>query len=222
MNDENQQTPPQPGPVPVPPQPQPEVVPQQQSQPPTSQPPVMQQQPVMQAPPTHSFSKKKLTVAIVAIVLLVAAAFGIGLVVSDGDDSVSTPSQADVAVINDRFSDAQSKGRDTVRKSDINSMYQKLEEYYNENGSYPNVGFSAALFPGIDSGAFTDPDDNFIVISVTGSQDAPPAPYTVSDKPEGAQYTYAAYQCTESSCQRYTIYAWLENGTTLYSKQSLN
>ena len=64
------------------------------------------------------------------------------------------------------FQGAQAKGRDTVRKNDINSLYQKLEEYYNENGSYINESITVAnastLFPGIDEGAVTDEDGTII------------------------------------------------------------
>ena len=45
------------------------------------------------------------------------------------------------------FQGAQAKGRDTVRKNDINSLYQKLEEYYNENGSYPGSALASSNIP---------------------------------------------------------------------------
>ena len=56
------------------------------------------------------------------------------------------------------FQGAQARGRDTVRQNDINSLYQKLEEYYNENGGYPDGNLDNTVLPGTDAGAFTDAD----------------------------------------------------------------
>src|SRR6187402_2061674 len=75
------------------------------------------------------------------------------------------------------FRGAQAKGRDTVRQNDINSMYQKLEEYYNDNpdgqGTYPTETFSVALFPGIDEGAFDDPAGNPVAQTSIDSDTTP-------------------------------------------------
>lgn len=125
------------------------------------------------------------------------------------------------------FQGAQAKGRDTTRKSDINSLYQKLEEYYNENGGYPDGALSTALFPGIDAGALTDADN--VAITYTGgfitSTTAPtPAPTNT-----GGEYVYAAYGCTTAgaqstvgaTCTKYTLASYLER-EAIYRKSSLN
>lgn len=124
------------------------------------------------------------------------------------------------------FRGAQAKGRDTVRQNDLNSMYQKLEEYYNDQGSYPTDDFTTTLFPGIDGGAFDDPDGN----DVTQTQqvaDTKPATTYADDKPTGAQYTYAAYDCEGTtagdSCAKYVLYSWSEAGAEdTYTRDSLN
>lgn len=121
------------------------------------------------------------------------------------------------------FQGAQAKGRDTVRKNDINSLYQKLEEYYNENGSYPDHVLTEADFPGIDSGALID-DNNpavSIVSTFTTSTTAPTLAPT-----RAAQYAYGAYgaTCVENDgagCDKYVLAAYLEKESQ-YEKTSLN
>ena len=126
------------------------------------------------------------------------------------------------------FRGAQAKGRDTVRQNDINSMYQKLEEYYNDEGSYPTATFDTTLFPGIDEGAFDDPDGNAVSQSTPSTATTTPSdPYTAGTKPTGAQYTYAGYDCSGTTagtdtCAKYVLYAWSEAGSANYSRDSLN
>ncbi len=122
------------------------------------------------------------------------------------------------------FQGAQAKGRDTVRKNDINSVYQKLEEFYNENGFYPSSALAAATFPGIDAGALTDADGATIVSSF--SLTAPAAPTLTNTN----EYAYNAYgdgtagSCVSGSatgCLKYNLYSYLEKESQ-YTKASLN
>ncbi len=121
------------------------------------------------------------------------------------------------------FQGAQAKGRDTVRKNDINSVYQKLEEYYNENGSYPGSALAAATFPGIDAGALLDADGTTIVSSFNTAAPATPTMTTTNE------YLYAAYgdgsvatTCNAANgCLHYTLYSFLEKEAQ-YVKASLN
>ena len=109
------------------------------------------------------------------------------------------------ALIFANFTGAQTKGRDTERKNDINSIYQKLEEHYNENGYYPSkdsvINNGIQIFPGIDSEAFVDPKGNKIG--------------------ESGGYVYEPYECDILGCNKYSIYTQLEGDTT-YKKESLN
>ena len=124
------------------------------------------------------------------------------------------------------FQGAQAKGRDTVRKNDINSIYQKLEEFYNEKGSYPNTDLVAATFPGIDAGALLDSDGASIV-----STFAIAATPTVPTLTTTNEYAYVAYgdgtagSCVESAvgggCLHYSVASFLERETQ-YRKDSLN
>ncbi len=104
------------------------------------------------------------------------------------------------------FQGAQSKADDVVSKNDINAMYQKLEEHYNENGEYPTVKELAEEYdqqlPGIDTEALIDAGDKFI-------------------NEDGGDYSYSPTNCSAVGCEHYTISALLQDGTT-YSKQSLN
>lgn len=104
------------------------------------------------------------------------------------------------------FGGAQSQARDVTAKTDINQVYQKLEEYYNENGHYPTENQfdtqGPALFPSIDAEALADDEGyNF--------------------NADGSSYDYAPSECSDASCNKYKITAELSDGTT-YSKDSLN
>ncbi len=122
------------------------------------------------------------------------------------------------------FQGAQAKGRDTVRKNDINSLYQKLEEYHNEKGGYPDGTLVASLFPGIDAGALTDAEGTTIASSfATGTTTPNP---TVGNTGE---YAYAAFDCTAAtsqspvgfSCTKYILRTYLERESVL-TKSGLN
>lgn len=102
------------------------------------------------------------------------------------------------------YSGAQSKASDVERKSDINSLYQKLEEHYNEDGEYPTtatltVNYEVKL-PSLDPEALIDP---------TGA------------RIQEGDYTYTPTDCTALGCAHYTLTAKLDDGTD-YTKQSLN
>jgi prepilin-type N-terminal cleavage/methylation domain-containing protein len=127
------------------------------------------------------------------------------------------------------FQGAQAKGRDTVRKNDINSIYQKLEEYYNENGSYPDDPLTAAVFPGIDAGALDDASGNTIEATFT-TANAPSMTTLTKSTPGGtSEYLYAAYGdgtggCTQGNgagCLKYRLATYLEKEAQ-YEKNSLN
>jgi type II secretory pathway pseudopilin PulG len=125
------------------------------------------------------------------------------------------------------FQGAQAKGRDTVRKNDINSIYQKLEEFYNEQGGYPDAALATTTFTGIDAGALTDADGSTISSTFQAGATPVPAP-TVDNDPavNGAEYAYAGYSgcatpATGASCGKYVLRAYLER-EAVYSKSSLN
>jgi prepilin-type N-terminal cleavage/methylation domain-containing protein len=143
------------------------------------------------------------------------------------------------------FQGAQAKGRDTVRTSDINSVYQKLEEFYNENGGYPDGALqdtveqgvnnaetdgSESVFPGIDEGALIDEDNAFITSSFFTTD--PPAGTVAIPDGTGTEYAYNAYGCASATavadtliganCTKYTLATLLERDDLGYTKVSLN
>jgi prepilin-type N-terminal cleavage/methylation domain-containing protein len=127
------------------------------------------------------------------------------------------------------FQGAQAKGRDTVRKSDMNSIYQKLEEYYNENGGYPDGALDDTVLAGIDTGALTDEDGDAIQYTggfILGTT----APTTAADNDN--EYYYLAYDCSTAgaqspvgaTCNKYVVTSYQETtaSNAPYTKTSLN
>lgn len=109
---------------------------------------------------------------------------------------------------------AQARGRDSERKNDLKNLQQRLETYFNDNGSYPGPD-TAAMVASL-GGAATD--DEYV-------------------DPRNNAYVYAATQddgstaCTTAAddCAQYTLTADLENdddpdadGSGNYVIQSVN
>ena len=128
------------------------------------------------------------------------------------------------------FQGAQAKARDAQRKTRLNSVYGKLEEFYNNNTGYPDGVLSQVVLPGIDANALLSNDNSTTAITQT-YQIATTAPTVTTSVTTGAQYAYAAYGCTAavaqspvgSSCAKYILRTYLEKDATgFYSKSSLN
>lgn len=129
------------------------------------------------------------------------------------------------------FTDAQAKGRDATRNTDINSIYQKLEEYHNEKGAYPQT-FTVDDFPGMDEAALTDPrgGDSIEIRPAVVDEAAAVADVTANadDDTEGtASYVYTAFPtgCTDN-CTGYALGTFMEvaqpDGSNLVLKKGLN
>ena len=139
------------------------------------------------------------------------------------------------------FSSLQSvhrQARDAERRADIDSLQAKLEAYYYQNGRYP-VSIESVELPGLDFESLIDPDGNLIISSNSESTNLPASGYSQA-RPEGSQYAYSAYTCqqptaepevtdateTETTCQKYVLYAWLEDVDPLelpvYSRSNLS
>jgi len=131
------------------------------------------------------------------------------------------------------FQGAQARGRDTVRTNDINSVYSKLEERYNDEGFYLSEEITAAnvttLFPGIDAEAVTDEEGDVITTTFTDGLTAP-APEANGDNTDGTnQYILSLYGegcASGSECDKYVLSAYQETNDAgpgnNYVKQSLN
>jgi prepilin-type N-terminal cleavage/methylation domain-containing protein len=89
------------------------------------------------------------------------------------------------------FQGAQAKARDALRKSDVNSMYKKLEEFYGDFGYYPAQIPSQAIMPGLDPASAIDVDGLTIVLTtpVVGALTAPT--YT-----DATEFRYTPGNCT--------------------------
>ncbi len=123
------------------------------------------------------------------------------------------------------FQGAQAKSRDTTRQTDINSIYQKLEEFYNENGGYPNEDLTNTVLPGIDQGALEDADGTGIVEAFDTATTDPGQPTLPGNTNE---YLYSAWECANAVstpgtlCGKYYLATYLEQDTAGFRKQSLN
>ena len=132
------------------------------------------------------------------------------------------------------FQGAQAKGRDTVRQNDINAMYQKLEEYYNENGGYPNEAITIAnaktLFPGIDEGAVTYEDSAGADVAISTTFTDGAALAATPDPDDTTEYILALYGAgcdgatATNRCASYVIsgYQEVNDGGADYIRNSLN
>ncbi len=102
------------------------------------------------------------------------------------------------------YSGAQAQAGDVERKNDINSIYQKLEEHFNEYGEYPTVDElvlnSEENLPGIDQEVFIDPNGKWL---------------------QQGDYLYSPTGCTAIGCASYELSALLEDSTQ-YTKTALN
>lgn len=108
------------------------------------------------------------------------------------------------ALVFSNFASTQVKATDVERKNDVNSIYQKLEEHYNEYGWYPTVEelslYPEDSLPNLDPEALVDPDGNRL---------------------QDGGYTYLPEYCSALGCQHYKLTAELADGSP-YTKTSLN
>lgn len=94
--------------------------------------------------------------------------------------------------------------QDTERKTDINTLYAKLEEHYSVNNGYPTLEEVIEEYdqnlPGLTEGALYDPEGIFI---------------------NKGDYLYAPSSCTAIDCAHYNLKATLSDGST-YEKNSMH
>ncbi|HEX3568157.1 MAG TPA: type II secretion system protein [Candidatus Saccharimonadales bacterium] len=139
------------------------------------------------------------------------------------------------------YSGIQSKARDTKRQTDINAIQGQLEAYYAQNGNYPtNDNMESSVWIGGD-GTSTNPahlkglDLNALQTpkwsSSSSCKDATTGKAVTTSSTSSLDcYQYSATAddgsaCTNASgndCTKYTLSAKLENGSTPYTKSSLN
>ncbi len=116
------------------------------------------------------------------------------------------------------FQGAQARGRDTVRSSDINSMFSKLEEYYNNNSGYP-VGTAVTsaqaqtTFPGIDPTALVDEDGDDVSVTYEDVDIAGGGTPTVPNPDTDTEYILHFYSsgCDNTApCEKYILAGYQE------------
>lgn len=121
------------------------------------------------------------------------------------------------------FSSAQVKGRDTSRKSDLNTIRLSLEQYFNKNGSYPcptaagtgNCAVGTAYFEITTNwSALTVSPNNF-------ATDIPTDPQTANGACQ--RYYYGArVNAGSTKAYQYTLFSKLENGSDVAAGDKTN
>ena len=111
------------------------------------------------------------------------------------------------------ISGARGKARDSQRIADLTNLSSKLEEYYNDNGGYPNT-FTASTLPGIDPEALKDPLGNAITINSPVSDQAV-AQGSSAPTANGPNYKYIPYPtgCNSVTCTGYVLMSYIEYPT---------
>ena len=96
-------------------------------------------------------------------------------------------------LIANNIQEALAKGRDIERRTEINAIRDKLEEYWHANESYP-----ADFTPlSLAAETLTDPSGGLILISpATASANKPASSYTLTNSQPIQEYTYAPYNCS--------------------------
>ena len=128
------------------------------------------------------------------------------------------------------FQGAQAKARDVQRKSRMNSIYGKLEEYYNNNAGYPDGNFTSTTLAGIDADALKDTNGAAPTMTFQIAATTPTAPTLPTTSTSGAQFFYQAYSCTAATaqspvgatCGKYVLTTYQEKTAGGYTKSSLN
>jgi len=108
------------------------------------------------------------------------------------------------------ISDSLARGRDTERAADIDTLHDRLEEYYTDKGAYPST-LSTTIFPGLAAETLVDPDGTSIVInSPAASQAAAQATTNPTGGPN--DYTYTPYPtgCGLTNCRGYILKSFIE------------
>lgn len=109
--------------------------------------------------------------------------------------------------------DSRARGRDAERATDIDTLHSRLEEYYSDNGGYPNT-FTVATFGGLDPEALQDPSGNSItIVPPVTSQTAAQA--TANPTGTGPNYKYIPYPtgCNAINCLGYVLKSYIEKPT---------
>lgn len=110
--------------------------------------------------------------------------------------------------------DALAQGRDKERISDIDTLHNKLEEYFTNNGGYPST-LSGSLKK-LDDETLLDPSRQMITIqpSTASFFEAMNTPTPTAST--ASQYSYSAYPAgcgVTSPCSGYVLKSFIEKPT---------
>lgn len=106
----------------------------------------------------------------------------------------------------------QAKARDAERAADIDNIRSKLEQYYSDNGGYPNT-VNTTLLAVLDPGALVDPEGvSITILSPVADQATARA---AANPTSSANYKYIPYPtgCTTITCTGYVLKTYIEQPT---------
>jgi type II secretory pathway pseudopilin PulG len=126
------------------------------------------------------------------------------------------------------FQAAKAKERDTQRVNDINTIYSRLEAYYNTKSSYPAT-FSAKEL-GIEDSDTQDPHGRAIIVHVPVTDALAAQQVANPTSNSSANYLYVPFPagCTNAAnnCTGYILKTYIEKPTNTtpnpYAKVGLN
>lgn len=124
---------------------------------------------------------------------------------------------------------ANAKRRDNQRVNDINTIYSKLETYFNEKDAYPATFTVQDLF-GIDENVLKDPEGRVIVINPPVENAAAAQVVPSPNESSASDYLYIPYPtgCTNeaNNCTGFVLKSLIEKPTNTtpnpYIKVGLN
>ena len=124
------------------------------------------------------------------------------------------------ALVLNTFQGVQARARDTERTTDVNALHTQYEVYFNDQGYYPTyaVAADAVNFPGLDTEALNDPNNNGLqngAVPAVNSTDH--SYYYQANNPVGCDNAAVATQCID-----YSLGVVKESDGTQYFKNSLN
>lgn len=169
--------------------------------------------------------------ALIIFLVLIISVLGALLIVKNNDsDKKTVENNSTEQKVETK--DATASARNAERQADIKAIYSALENYYSGVGNYPSIADlnsatwrAANNMKGLDIEALRDPSQPSGSVMAEGKS-APTAigPYIYSVEPANcvSPTTSTGDFASGTSCNRYTLYTYQENGAGVYSKTSLN
>lgn len=117
-----------------------------------------------------------------------------------------------MAVATVSYTNAQQKGRDNRRKTDLKAVQQAVEIYFNQNGKYPSTGGTGQIQCNVTGDTGNRNWGSEFYCDPTGTPDPPKITY-MNPLPKDPTNNPAYYYDSSSPNSSYKLYAKLENSS---------